>query len=517
MTSAHQIRCIILLTLVSLCLPQLALADDDCGTIVPGGNVGPVTWSKAGSPYCITGDISVTGLTIEPGVIVRVDPDVRIEVMTTIQAVGTADEMILFTARVQDPELQRWRGIRFQETQPGSELAYCRIEHAGASGLTIINSTPIVRDSVFASNYNGEHGGGIWLELAAGEIVFERCSVTGNSSRSHGGGARVINNGGSIRFAQCSFTGNEASTNAQNGSYVGGGLYITGSCDLDGCIISDNAARGCASNYEDRTTRGGGIWASEGDITLTNCIMNENLAYCGDCGHSNTRRAHGAAFYLNSGSLTATGCMFACNTLSAAHQRNGAIYINAGTAHLENVTIVRTSDTGLDGDMSSVTVLNSIIYFNNNDAVQLPEGADVTCSVVQGGYTGDGNMHYNPGLGLGCCPADLIIRPGSVCIDGGHEDAAYNDDCIPIGQGTPRNDIGAHGGPTNGFWLLPGDINHDTTVDISDLGALLAAFETLPGDPYHNPDADLNDDDAIDLSDIGVLLSYFGQTITPVE
>jgi hypothetical protein len=136
---------------------------------------------------------------------------------------------------------------------------------------------------------------------------------------------------------------------------------------------------------------------------------------------------------------------------------------------------------------------------------------------VQGGYEGDGNMPYHPGIGAGCCPNELIIRPGSICIDGGHEDAAYNDDCIPIGQGTPRNDIGAHGGPTNGFWLLPGDINHDTTVDISDLGALLAAFETLPGDPYHNPDADLNDDGAINLSDIGVLLSYFGQTITPVE
>ena len=43
----------------------------DCGTHV-SGTIVDETWSEAGSPYCVTGDILVASLTIEPGVTVKV-------------------------------------------------------------------------------------------------------------------------------------------------------------------------------------------------------------------------------------------------------------------------------------------------------------------------------------------------------------------------------------------------------------------------------------------------------------
>jgi hypothetical protein len=54
-----------------------------------------------------------------------------------------------------------------------------------------------------------------------------------------------------------------------------------------------------------------------------------------------------------------------------------------------------------------------------------------------------------------------------------------------------------------------GDINGDGVVDLVDLGILLAAFESRPGDPFWNPDADLNGDEIVDLSDLGALLADF--------
>jgi subtilisin-like proprotein convertase family protein len=56
---------------------------------------------------------------------------------------------------------------------------------------------------------------------------------------------------------------------------------------------------------------------------------------------------------------------------------------------------------------------------------------------------------------------------------------------------------------------IPGDIDGDGDVDISDLGALLASFGLPVDDPNFNPDADLDGDDDVDISDLGLLLANF--------
>jgi outer membrane protein assembly factor BamB len=56
----------------------------------------------------------------------------------------------------------------------------------------------------------------------------------------------------------------------------------------------------------------------------------------------------------------------------------------------------------------------------------------------------------------------------------------------------------------------PGDVDGDGDVDQSDLAALLAAWGTIPGDPFWNPDADFDADGAIGQADLGVLLANYG-------
>ncbi|MBW7906791.1 MAG: hypothetical protein LC135_02250 [Phycisphaerae bacterium] len=57
---------------------------------------------------------------------------------------------------------------------------------------------------------------------------------------------------------------------------------------------------------------------------------------------------------------------------------------------------------------------------------------------------------------------------------------------------------------------IPGDIDGDCVVGQSDLGTLLAAWNTSSGDPRYNPDADLDNDGYIGQTDLGILLAQYG-------
>jgi hypothetical protein len=64
---------------------------------------------------------------------------------------------------------------------------------------------------------------------------------------------------------------------------------------------------------------------------------------------------------------------------------------------------------------------------------------------------------------------------------------------------------------TGGEAGIPGDIDGDGDVDLSDLAALLGAYGTHEGDPSYNPDADLDCDGDVDLSDLAELLGHYGE------
>lgn len=57
---------------------------------------------------------------------------------------------------------------------------------------------------------------------------------------------------------------------------------------------------------------------------------------------------------------------------------------------------------------------------------------------------------------------------------------------------------------------LPGDIDDDGDVDLSDLAALLAAYDTCQGDADYNPAADFDESGCVDLIDLGALLGNYG-------
>jgi len=58
---------------------------------------------------------------------------------------------------------------------------------------------------------------------------------------------------------------------------------------------------------------------------------------------------------------------------------------------------------------------------------------------------------------------------------------------------------------------IPGDINGDGKVNLSDLALLAMAYNTKPGDAKWNPNADIKSDGRVDLADLAVLARNYNK------
>lgn len=58
----------------------------------------------------------------------------------------------------------------------------------------------------------------------------------------------------------------------------------------------------------------------------------------------------------------------------------------------------------------------------------------------------------------------------------------------------------------------PGDVDGDRDVDLADLAALLAAYDSRKGEERYNPDADFDADGDVDTGDLATLLANYRQT-----
>jgi len=155
---------VVVLAVVALLAPRTGLG----ATVVPPGQIfAPQLWTVAGSPYILTGDITVVfgvTLTIQPGVVVQMNPGdanfggfhtfrTEIRVDGTLVALGTPEEPIVFEGTV--PGRNTWTGIR--------------IDFAG--GVATLEHI-LVRDASFGiySAANAE-------QLTLNRSRFEECQI----------------------------------------------------------------------------------------------------------------------------------------------------------------------------------------------------------------------------------------------------------------------------------------------------------------------------------------------------
>jgi uncharacterized repeat protein (TIGR02543 family) len=166
----------------------------------------------------------------------------------------------------------------------------------------------------------GATGGGI--RLTNTPFAMTNCVVDSNSGVRGGG----IYTDSALWMQNCSIVNNSATFLQQGSNYVvqGGGIFVTnGPVTLVSCVISNNTAVMPGIGTAAETSTGGGIDCESGSLTLNQCVVISNVT----AGAGPSSAALGGAVYASinntSAVLSAAGCFFQGN--QAAGGFGGAI------------------------------------------------------------------------------------------------------------------------------------------------------------------------------------------------
>ena len=250
---------------------------------------------------------------------------------------------------------------------------------------------------------------------------------------------------------------------------IQGGIRVNSSSPfIHHCRIKNNFA--FVDGMPANTGAGSGIDVRSGHPVISNCVIDSNYV---------TLYSDYASFYNKGGALCVSGsaqaslynCVISYNLLESfpGHSEGGGIYIAQGSVDIANC-VIYGNETRAQGDAegggihlaayegstsAKATILNSIVYANKPSQISWFSWIDppkVTYSCIDGGYSGDENINYNP---LFLDNQFHLIDGASPCIDKGTALITTNDLADPNNPlialfpslGLLRNDIGAYGGP----------------------------------------------------------------------
>lgn len=449
-------RCGFLLLVSALLIAQPSVAQTEVsGTIVEG------EWTAEGGPYLVVGDILIAGLEIHPGVEVLFTGDYNFEIAGVLTAIGTEQDSVRFASA--DTTVS-WRGLFFNFSSPGSELAYVVVEGANQSGIRVDNSAPVLRDCRITDNESASdaEGGGMTTNSV---LTVTDCVIERNVGTRFGGG---VYSSGPLTLVRTTVRNNTINQSLSTAPVAGGGIYSASDLTLVNSVVEGNLARSVNGNaFQSATAWGGGIYSTTGTVVLRNSIVRANRARAG--ANTAAEVALGGGLYVVDGSVSLQNSIIAENTLGTrlvwggSAAQGGGVRQGSGTLELDNSTVVYNDFDGLWSAASTTTmVANSILYFNvadedrDTNPAQVVGTATVRYSDVQEGYEGEGNIDLNP---VFASDSVFSIVSGSPAIDSGDPDSAFEDGCFPPGLGGARNDMGAHGGPGNCGWKEGGDVD----------------------------------------------------------
>ena len=438
------------------------------GPTYVGGIISGQTWRLQDSPFLVTNNITVASLTIEPCVEVVFLGNYVFEVPGVLRAVGTSDCEIRFRPT---NTISGWQGMLFQNSVPGSQLEWCRIEGSLNSAVRITDSQPSFSFCTIANNSSTSGGGGFSVNMSSADLIISCCTISNNlASRANGGGINAVMGSGTLILSNCFVVNNDSTIS--DGNVQGGGVRLQGGGYLVKCVISGNRCEGNEGIPGGSSSgRGGGIYAANGTNRFLACTIRDNLARGTAPGgmQGNQGFASGGGMHLVNGAAEVLNSILAANVTSSTHgSAGGGMYADNIILRVENSTVMDNNILGIQSaNGGSATVENSILYFNNANAAQVSAGTVITYSDVQEGYAGVGNINFNPIVD----PVYRIVS-GSPCIDVGNPDSSFNDVCFgpKTSHPGPRNDMGAHGGPDACAWNvecpcdLPEIISHPSSV-----------------------------------------------------
>jgi len=330
-----------------------------CETYVSGGTYSTSeTWTVQNHPYIVQGDVTFTSgatLTIESGVSVKFVEDADLNILSSITAIGTLNNPILFYA--DDSEL-KWEGMHITSSI-SSELTYCDITDSDNGGLIISNSTNV--DITYCKIHHNisEEGGGITIKEGSQYIDILSNEISYNSDCLGIGGR------GLLCSNSCDININNNDIHDNVSSVYGGGIHLD---TCNNCIVSNNHV------MLNSASAGGGIYV---DIGFDNLIESNNV-------YENIAEYSGGGIYLKT----------ACDLINNNIYNNVAVSYGGG---------VYADNWGGEREFRNNVINNNTTYGRGGGILMYGNATIENCEVYS-------NTAGDAGGGIHCCIGDPIIH-----------------------------------------------------------------------------------------------------------
>jgi fibronectin type 3 domain-containing protein len=185
------------------------------------------TWTKVNSPYILTGNLLVNSgitLTIEPGVIIKVNRSLYIKVEGVVDAVGLSNSKIIFETNLSNPtdtSRNSWEGIQIRPTggsvinndlthSSGTRFKNVIIKNA-KTGIYVYNTGLFVQNTEFINNNYG-------IEFrSTNNVLVDNCIFTKNNFGTYT--EYESNNSDPTSSIQNTFIQNSSFLSNTNGNY----------------------------------------------------------------------------------------------------------------------------------------------------------------------------------------------------------------------------------------------------------------------------------------------------------
>lgn len=300
-------------------------------------------------------------------------------------------------------------------------------------GVYMRQGTVLLADCSDIYNNNAIQGGGAYLITTTLTMQGDCSEIENNRATNHGGGiyaqsstvnldneAELYNNeagtggsgsGGAAYLDNSDFWGDKALIYYNTASEFGGGVYATNGSlldmDLGGYLCSGPRCSRLSHNIA-TALYGGGVYATgNSEVDLRQVFVENNIANLGGGIY-----AFQSPVYLynslvaknNAGSPTGDGIRL---------YTGSALYGGDNTlAHNDSGGTTTGNAIGMSG--ATLSLSNSIIW-GHASSINDP-GQTVTCSNIQGGYAGTGNLNVDP-LFLDAAGANFHLQSGSPVLD----------------------------------------------------------------------------------------------------
>jgi hypothetical protein len=320
-------------------------------------------WTAANSPYIVTGNTLLGSgftLTIDPGVIVKFDSAISLQISGTLRAIGTNDNQITFTCNQSSPAPGNWDYILFNDAatdynislNAGSIMEYCVVEYAGGSqvqyngAIRMNDAYPLINHCIVRNN--SAPGIFFWTNSLVFPVPIDTLRIT-NCTINNNINSSINEVGGGINVGYYSYGRTTIISNNTvygNTGERGGGINIELGAYGNGLIINNKISGNTARSW------GGGISVFYGEspahFEIANNTINDNSV-------TKINGWGGGIFlysYESKGNITNN---IICNNY--AHDYGGGIYVfyEGDTVNINN-NIIANNSASLDGGG---------IYFNN--------------------------------------------------------------------------------------------------------------------------------------------------------